>query len=1437
MTAGPGAVSLGDGVDDGGVDDAAAPTHLEPSTSPTRDMLMSLLQDDDDDFDAFLKGTGTAQAAPAAAPTGGATPVPARRPPSFTPPTTTAVDAALARRRLEELLDDSDESEGDVAPAAAPLRASLLLQTSDSGDDLLRSIEEMIGPDRGAAPEQDRPRGTSRGTASRALGSLKSAMGLSKKKPGRDRADSCDSEDSHDSTEAAPEKEAKKKRSLLRATKAALGFSKKKSASAADQSSSSAVQGGAAVAIAEEESDEDGDDTPDLSGLAGVSKKPLQTKDRSNSDHVRTLERKLAVLQAHAGLNDDELEWKIASSNTKDPYGLAKKEKEVKEAEYDRLMWERSKLEAVKRLCDDRRVTDALRDAEKAAMDAAEKRLTEPLDAADAPDAPKEEETPPADVKAAAPPPAPKPPMMDLNAAIAGRGQGLAAALAGRGGGGGGGGGGFLAALAGARLGGRGRGIGGAGGLMARAPKKAKTIASAKLGLKKVREQSLKDVEKLPVQLKEFRVVDELLGELVTLGEEHDARIDEARKGAILRRDFDRLSEEAQWAAVAHEEAKAAYETRRFARAERLKAAAAKTAEDLEVKAAAEARDEAAAAAVRAAAAAPEAMTKEAFLARRAARAQAAAVRAVVGGRSMSGSQSSGSMRSLVVDLDEPIEDFDDYQDNVLPQQPLARRKSSEQHWSEALAVAEAPKGEIGAVAEEANGAAPDDATGAASGDATGAASDAAPAQGASGAPAEAQFVIGDDDDGDESPAELKMRTVSVDDMIVKAPSVQPVEAPVEQPAEAPSEQPADEEHAEQPAGVPEQAQQPEAAADEALTAAAETSDSSVVVDEAAAAFADEAAVVDEAAVPPTEEEEEEEEEAPLAPTLSLPPRPPPAPTREDLAVLDRGFGERCGSVAARINATLEAARNSFVAVGVSLHDCEDALERWRQRERDAPNRSLALAAEEEQWREREADDNAFALALMRTLVPSAISEETPESLRLRAAHQVAKAAVKDDSEISDKRAQSLAAAWGGLYTHELAGRLKRCRPLHWVQMHIDDITTSNFLAGAGAETFKNLGDYDVIELRAIYACCPKKFDRDQTGAKAAWRAELVERLEALVSRERRDVVAAGWDGEKDCRRLVSLPAVGEKQRRSQEFHYLSTPESDAVQARYEANRLRLDDRQASHASLELRLGECREERDNAFADARSEYLQQLYGKPMLKQLAKEADDTFKSVTHDVAKMKIDLDNSIRQVASATPTEGEFLQLRKLYARHKLEAADAAADARDLAALRRRVVDRRRPAAAAAAAPAAAGVAAAYAANTGAAVVSDDDWVERWTFLQRGRLIRGPFDPWPAIERAEMDGNVVKKLSDAEEAAARKKDIEATTAARLRRQSAAAAALPPPTPSPDDPPPSALKTPRPCDVAAQQSAPRKDLAVVQPRSRRLNMLAKSPDRSQTPPGV
>jgi hypothetical protein len=86
------------------------------------------------------------------------------------------------------------------------------------------------------------------------------------------------------------------------------------------------------------------------------------------SEYAADLEKKLALLQAHAGLNDDELEWKLASTETADPYGLAKAEREKAEGDYDRLMWDESRCDQVAKLADDAAVLRALEDVVEASQ-------------------------------------------------------------------------------------------------------------------------------------------------------------------------------------------------------------------------------------------------------------------------------------------------------------------------------------------------------------------------------------------------------------------------------------------------------------------------------------------------------------------------------------------------------------------------------------------------------------------------------------------------------------------------------------------------------------------------------------------------------------------------------------------------------------------------------------------------------------------------------------------------------------------------------------------------------------------------------------------------------------------------------------------------------------------------------------------------------------
>ena len=136
----------------------------------------------------------------------------------------------------------------------------------------------------------------------------------------------------------------------------------------------------------------------------------------------------------------------------------------------------------------------------------------------------------------------------------------------------------------------------------------------------------------------------------------------------------------------------------------------------------------------------------------------------------------------------------------------------------------------------------------------------------------------------------------------------------------------------------------------------------------------------------------------------------------------------------------------------------------------------------------------------------SCVGDFTPSSVTDSRAGE-AEGDTTEEPPVSDKKALAIAAAWGGCYTYALAERLKNARPLHWVQAHPDDVATQNFLAGAGADSFRNLGDYDVVELRAIYAACPEKFQLDSS--EAVWKSSSELDYTPSSRRDHRDNIAS----------------------------------------------------------------------------------------------------------------------------------------------------------------------------------------------------------------------------------------------------------------------------------------------------------------------------------------
>ena len=155
----------------------------------------------------------------------------------------------------------------------------------------------------------------------------------------------------------------------------------------------------------------------------------------------------------------------------------------------------------------------------------------------------------------------------------------------------------------------------------------------------------------------------------------------------------------------------------------------------------------------------------------------------------------------------------------------------------------------------------------------------------------------------------------------------------------------------------------------------------------------------------------------------------------------------------------------------------------------------------------------------------------------------------------------------------------------------------------------------------------------------------------------------AGWDGATGQRRTQQLPPLPAKQRRHPAYYYPSKAQLEETAQKHKTLKKRRDERKKKVATLEAALEERRDERDAAFADSRSEYLQQQYGRQLLRDLAREADDAYKATSkelgNDVQGARADYLRAAKAVDNAHPTESEDAALRKLVERHSLCDGDA----------------------------------------------------------------------------------------------------------------------------------------------------------------------------------
>jgi hypothetical protein len=214
-------------------------------------------------------------------------------------------------------------------------------------------------------------------------------------------------------------------------------------------------------------------------------------------------------------------------------------------------------------------------------------------------------------------------------------------------------------------------------------------------------------------------------------------------------------------------------------------------------------------------------------------------------------------------------------------------------------------------------------------------------------------------------------------------------------------------------------------------------------------------------------------------------------------------------------------------ALAASIRDGDQALtsmEKWAKRERETDDYAATMREEEEDWLQREKEANEAALAEMRSFVPVNVAEMTVTDLMVLASCE-------------------------GLLSLELATEIKNNRLLHWVVTHEEDIACASFLSGDKKAFFENLEAYDLVELRALAASLPTKFENDNDGKKAEWRSRLIGRAKQLVSQANGDQVKGAWDEALGRRGMTDMaPLKPDHERRA--LYYYRTKEQSALRVK-----------------------------------------------------------------------------------------------------------------------------------------------------------------------------------------------------------------------------------------------------------------------------------------------
>ena len=159
-------------------------------------------------------------------------------------------------------------------------------------------------------------------------------------------------------------------------------------------------------------------------------------------------------------------------------------------------------------------------------------------------------------------------------------------------------------------------------------------------------------------------------------------------------------------------------------------------------------------------------------------------------------------------------------------------------------------------------------------------------------------------------------------------------------------------------------------------------------------------------------------------------------------------FSEAVRNLAKSEVESLEASEKQYKERALELTKRGDLIDKnietWSRRKEKAPEKEAMEKALEVKWAADNVAANLKCLQLMRSYIPSDVKDLVAETL-----------AKKVDGT-------------GKFYPRSLSERLRSMKMLQWLVTHPNDIKNANFLKGGTREAFLNLGEYDLVELRAV---------------------------------------------------------------------------------------------------------------------------------------------------------------------------------------------------------------------------------------------------------------------------------------------------------------------------------------------------------------------------------